>query len=99
VRRARKLPEYRWDPVLGVIPTSQHAAMPAIDINDLDGKLYEKIKAQLMHGLLYGFPKIPPRPDLKEPPNRKWLGLYKVLPPPPEYFPPRRFRDLEESSQ
>jgi hypothetical protein len=35
---------------------------------------------------VWGF-AIPHRPDLKEPPNRKWLGLYKVLPPPPEYFP------------
>lgn len=31
----------------------------------------------------------PPRPDLKDPPNRKWLGLDRQLPPQPEYHPDR----------
>lgn len=30
----------------------------------------------------------PPRPDLRDPPNRLWLGL-TGLPPMPEYYPDR----------
>jgi len=35
----------------------------------------------------YGY-KAPPRPDLKEPPDRGDWGL-NILPSPPEYFPTR----------